>query len=93
VTIARVAAADRFGLLQLQGFDQDSGEITQPQREIELTDFDGHMQLFKVPASGGEPLQITFDPSDKTHPSWSPRGDQIAFTVFRYLAHFWLLEQ
>ena len=53
---------------------------------------DGRMQLFKVPSAGGNPAQITFDPSDKTHPSWSPRGDQIAFTVFRYLAHFWLLE-
>ena len=53
---------------------------------------DGHMQLFRVPSSGGEPEQITHDPSDKTHPSWSPRGDQIAFTVFRYLGHFWLLE-
>ncbi len=54
---------------------------------------DGHMQLFKVSAAGGEPVQLTTDPSDKTHPSWSPRGDQIAFTVFRYLAHFWLLER
>jgi Tol biopolymer transport system component len=53
---------------------------------------DGHLQLFRVAVAGGEPTQITFDPSDKTHPSWSPRGDQIAFTVFRYLAHFWLLE-
>lgn len=53
---------------------------------------DGRMQLFKVPAAGGEPVQLTRDPSDKTHPAWSPRGDAIAFTVFRYLAHFWLLE-
>ncbi len=159
----RSAAGDRFGLLQLVGYDQDSGAITQSQREIELTDFDGratfaefgpdsrtiffeamhgvgeraiwkvdrdggrpelihrfaseqwftgftvspdgasvayiapasdgHMQLFKVSAAGGEPVQLTTDPSDKTHPSWSPRGDQIAFTVFRYLAHFWLLER
>ena len=153
---------DRLGLLQLVGFDQESGEVTEPQHEIELTGFegqanfaefgpdsrtiffealhgvgeraiwkvdrdggrpelvhrfaseqwftgmsvspdglwvayiapasDGHMQLFKVPTTGGEPVQITSDPTDKTHPSWSPHGDQIAFTVFRYLAHFWLLE-
>jgi len=51
---------------------------------------DGHMQLFKVPSAGGEPVQITFDASDKTHPAWSPRGDWIAFTVFRYLESFWL---
>jgi len=153
---------DRLGLLQLIGFDQDRGEVTQPRREIELIGFDGQvtfaefgpdsraiyfeamhgvgeraiwrvdrdggrpelihrfastqwfsaislspdaanvvyiapapdgrLQLFRVPVAGGEPTQITFDPSDKTHPSWSPGGDQIAFTVFRYLAHFWLLE-
>lgn len=158
----RGPAGDRLGLLQLIGFDQENGEITQPRREIELTGFDGeatfaefgpdsrtiyfaakhavgeraiwrvdrdggtpelvhsflspqwfsgisvspdganvvyiapapdgHLQLFRVPTAGGEPVQITFDPSDKTHPAWSPRGDQIAFTVFRYLAHFWLLE-
>lgn len=153
---------DRLGQLHLVGFDQESGEVTQPRREIELTGFDGQavfaefapdsrtiyfeamhgvgeraiwrvdreggqperihsynspqwfsgislspdathlvyiapapdgrLQLFRVPVAGGEPVQITFDASDKTHPSWSPRGDQIAFTVFRYLAHFWLLE-
>jgi len=153
---------DRLGLLQLIGFDQERGEVTQPRREVELIGFegqaifaefapdsrtiyfeamhgvgeraiwrvdrdggkpelvhrfgspqwfsgislspdaanvayiapapDGHLQLFRVPVAGGEPTQITFDPSDKTHPAWSPGGDQIAFTVFRYLAHFWLLE-
>lgn len=51
------------------------------------------MQLFKVPSEGGEAVQVTFDASDKTHPSWSPRGDDIAFTVFRYRSHcFWLIE-
>ncbi len=158
----RRGAGEHHGVLQLVGFDQETGEITYPQRDIELTDFDGlagfaefgadsrtiffegmhgvgeravwkvdrdggrpelvhrygseqwatgisvspdsdwvayiapaadgRMQLFRVPSTGGDPVQITFDPSDKTHPSWSPRGDQIAFTVFRYLAHFWLLE-
>lgn len=53
---------------------------------------DGHLQLFRVPTAGGTATQVTADPTDKTHPSWSPRGDQIAFTVFRYLAHFWLME-
>ncbi len=162
-TDERTADGDLLGLLQLVGFDQDSGRITQPQTEIELVDFegtamfaefgpdsrtiffeamhgvgergiwkvdrdggrpelvhrfhseqwftgisvspegewvvyiepaaDGYMQLFRVPTTGGEPEQITHDASDKTHPSWSPRGDQIAFTVFSYLGHFWLLER
>ncbi|MGD8330889.1 MAG: hypothetical protein PVJ49_15780 [Acidobacteriota bacterium] len=153
---------DRLGLLQIVGFDQDSGEVTERQREVELDGFDGqvsfaefgpdsrtiffeaihevgkravwkvdrdggrpelvhrfdseqwftgigvspdgswvayiapaadgYLQLFRVPAVGGEPVQLTFDTSDKTHPTWSPAGDQIAFTVFRYLATFWLWE-
>lgn len=53
---------------------------------------DGHLQLFRVPTSGGEPQQLTHDPIGKTHPSWSPAGDWIAFTAFRYRSHFWLLE-
>ncbi|WP_456425832.1 hypothetical protein [Rhodocaloribacter sp.] len=52
---------------------------------------DGFLQVFRVPLSGGEARQVTFDPTNKTHPAWSPKGDRIAFTVFRYLSHFWLL--
>ena len=50
---------------------------------------DGYFQIFRVPLAGGEPERVTFDPSDKVHPSYSPNGEQIAFTVFRYAAHFW----
>lgn len=53
---------------------------------------DGYLQLFRVPLSGGAPEQLTHDPVSKTHPAWSPTGDRIAFTAFRYFAHFWLLE-
>lgn len=53
---------------------------------------DGRFQLWRVPAIGGTAEQLTYDPTDKTHPAWSPRGDRIAYTVFSYLSQFWLLE-
>jgi len=51
-----------------------------------------HFQLWRVPMAGGEPEQLTFDPTDKAHPAYSPQGDRIAFTLFNYEAIFWLLE-
>ncbi|MHC5063456.1 MAG: TolB family protein [Planctomycetota bacterium] len=53
---------------------------------------DGVFQVFRVPLAGGEPEQLTFDPSDKTHPAYSPLGDRLAFTVFSYQAHFWAMQ-
>ena len=52
-------------------------------------DGDGFFQVFRVPLGGGDPEQITSDPTHKTQPAWSPLGDRIAFTVFSYRAHFW----
>lgn len=52
----------------------------------------GYQQVFRVPARGGTTQQLTFDPSNKTHPAYSPDGTRIAFTVWRYEAQFWLLE-
>ena len=52
----------------------------------------GHFQLWRVPMADGEPEQLTFDPTDKAHPAYSPQGDRIAFTLFNYEAIFWLLE-
>jgi Tol biopolymer transport system component len=52
----------------------------------------GYFQLWQVPLSGGDPEQLTFDPTDKAHPAYSPQGDRIAFTLFNYEAIFWLLE-
>lgn len=52
---------------------------------------DGHLQVFRVPLAGGSPEQLTFDPSDKTQPAYDPTGRWIAFTVFNFLAHFWLV--
>jgi Tol biopolymer transport system component len=52
----------------------------------------GRFQVWRVPIAGGEPEQLTFDPTDKAHPSYSPDGNQIAFTVFNYEVVFWLIE-
>jgi Tol biopolymer transport system component len=48
--------------------------------------------VFRVPSSGGTAQQVTFDPSNKTHPAYAPDGTRIAFTVWQYEAQFWLLE-
>ena len=50
---------------------------------------DGFFQVFRVPLAGGDPEQLTSDPTHKTQPAWSPLGDRIAFTVFSYRSHFW----
>ena len=55
-------------------------------------DREGHLQVFRVPLAGGAPQQLTFDPTDKTQPAYDPTGRWIAFTVFNYLAQFWMLE-
>ena len=52
----------------------------------------GYQQVFRLPAKGGAPQQVTFDPSNKTHPAYSPDGTRIAFTVFQYEAQFWILQ-
>lgn len=52
----------------------------------------GYQQVFRVPGEGGAPQQLTFDPSNKTHPAYSPDGTRIAFTVWQYEAQFWILE-
>lgn len=53
---------------------------------------DGFFQLFRVPISGGAEEQLTFDPTDKTQPSYSPDGKWLAFSVFSFKVHFWLLQ-
>ena len=53
---------------------------------------DGFLQVFRVAVGGGEPEQLTFDPSHKTQPSYSPAGDRIAFTVFDYRVLFWQID-
>jgi molecular chaperone DnaK len=39
--------------------------------------------LFVVPGSGGDPVQLTDHPADDGHPSWSPDGTRLAFSSAR----------
>jgi Tol biopolymer transport system component len=54
---------------------------------------DGYFQLFRMPVAGGTVQQLTFDPSNKTQPSYAPDGKRIALTVWEYAVHFWLGER
>jgi Tol biopolymer transport system component len=48
-------------------------------------------QIFRIPAAGGAPQQLTFDATNKTQPAYSPGGGRIALTVWEYSVQFWLL--
>lgn len=54
---------------------------------------DGFFQVFRAPVTGGAAEQVTTDPSNKTHPAWSPDGRHIAFTIWRYDVQFWSLRE
>ncbi|MCX6575028.1 MAG: protein kinase, partial [Candidatus Aminicenantes bacterium] len=43
----------------------------------------GNQDIYKIPVGGGEPEQLTNDPSDDCLPAWSPDGKEIAFYSFR----------
>ncbi len=51
----------------------------------------GYFQLFRTPVGGGTPEQLTFDPTNKTQPSYAPDGQRIALTVWEYSVQFWRL--
>jgi Tol biopolymer transport system component len=54
---------------------------------------DGYLQLFHISLEGKPgPLQLTFDPSNKTQPAYSPDGAKIAFTVWSYDIQFWTVK-
>jgi Tol biopolymer transport system component len=44
---------------------------------------EGNQDIYKMSLKGGEPIQLTSDPSDDFLPSWSPDGKTIAFYSFR----------
>jgi Tol biopolymer transport system component len=48
-------------------------------------------QLFRIPLAGGAPEQLTFDPTNKSQPAWSPDGRRIALTLWDYAVQFWIL--
>jgi Tol biopolymer transport system component len=47
------------------------------------TDRNGNQDVYKVRLAGGEPEQLTNDPSDDFANTWSPDGREIAFHTFR----------
>jgi Tol biopolymer transport system component len=53
---------------------------------------DGFFQVFRMPVGGGPIQQVTFDPANKSQPTWSPDGSTIAYTVWDYRSQFWLME-
>lgn len=51
----------------------------------------GFYQLFRRGLTGGTVEQLTFDPSHKTQPAWSPDGARLAFTAWSYDVSIWRL--
>ncbi|GAH66172.1 unnamed protein product, partial [marine sediment metagenome] len=43
----------------------------------------GSMNIYKMPAAGGEAVQLTSHPRDDFVPCWSPDGERIVFHSFR----------
>jgi len=46
------------------------------------SDRSGNQDIYKVPASGGDPTQLTRNPGDDFMSSWSPNGREIAYYSF-----------
>ena len=47
------------------------------------SDRNGHWDIYKMPAAGGEAIQLTNDPVGAYSAAWSPDGHQIAFHSMR----------
>ena len=47
------------------------------------TDRSGNQDIFKMSVGGGEPVQLTTDPTIDCCPSWSSDGKEVAFHAFR----------
>lgn len=46
------------------------------------SDRSGNQDIYKVPAAGGDPIQLTRDPEEDFMSSWSPSGREIAYYSF-----------
>jgi hypothetical protein len=44
---------------------------------------DGNLEIYAVPAGGGEPVNLTNNPAQDSEPAWSPDGQQLAFVSSR----------
>ena len=44
---------------------------------------EGNQDIYRMPATGGEPQRLTTHPSDDYYPNWSPNGREIAFYSLR----------
>jgi Tol biopolymer transport system component/serine/threonine protein kinase len=44
----------------------------------------GNADVFRMPAAGGEPVQLTDDPGDDFQPAWSADGKRLAFYSTRF---------
>ena len=44
---------------------------------------EGNQDIYRMPATGGEPQRLTTHPSDDYFPNWSPNGREIAFYSLR----------
>jgi Tol biopolymer transport system component/predicted Ser/Thr protein kinase len=47
------------------------------------SNLNGNQDIYKMPIGGGEPEQLTSDPSDEFLPAWSPDGKEIAFYYWK----------
>ncbi len=47
------------------------------------SDLAGNPDIYKIPAAGGNPIQLTSHPSEEFVPSWSSDGEKIVFHSFR----------
>jgi Tol biopolymer transport system component len=62
----------------------ETAEVTRDGRWLVFpSDRNGSWQIYKMPAAGGEAIQLTTDSAGAYGPSWSPDGHQIAFHSMR----------